>query len=382
MTALVFVWDYFGPGHADRCEAVASLLGSHGRVVGIELYASTDEYGWDRGEGDGFEKITLFPGERRGRLGVLRLACAIVATARRARARAVFLCHYQERAILLAACMLRLLGVRVITMGDSKFDDKPRRLMHELGKRLFIFPYQGGLTASERGRDYLRLLGLPGAAIELGYDNVSVARLERAAHTAIGDDVPWAKRPFVCVARLVPKKRHDLLLSAYGEYVARVDAPRELVLCGSGPLEAALRNQAIALGLGELVRFKGWLQTDEIARVIKRSIALILPSVEEQFGIAIIEALSLGVPVIASESAGARDLFVRSGVNGFVLDGDNADGLSFFMQLIGEDLARWTHFSTGARAMADLADVAVFARSAARLARHPADNKRSERSSS
>lgn len=368
MSALAFVWDYFGPGHADRCDAVGALLTPGDRAVGIELYSSTDEYGWDRGEGQDFDKVTLFPGDRRGKVGSLPLAAAIVKAVRQAGASTVFLCHYQERAILLAAIVLRLLGRRVVMMADSKFDDKPRGLTREMVKRLFVLPYQGGLTASERGRDYMRLLGIPADAIELGYDNISVTRLDRAV-AGLVDGTPWADRPFICVARFVAKKRHDLLLRAYADYAAQVERPRGLLLCGSGPLEPDIRAQAADLGIAARVTFGGWLQTDAIACRIARSVALILPSVEEQFGIAIIEALSLGIPVIASESAGARDLFVRSGVNGFVLDDDNCEGLSFFMRLLGEDERRWHAFASNARAMADRADVGVFARSALKLAR-------------
>ena len=65
--------------------------------------------------------------------------------------------------------------------------------------------------------------------------------------------------------------------------------------------------------------------------MLRKSLALILPSTEEQFGFVVLEALALGIPVIVSENVGARDLHVRTGVNGFIFEPDNEKGLAFFM---------------------------------------------------
>ena len=55
------------------------------------------------------------------------------------------------------------------------------------------------------------------------------------------------------------------------------------------------------------------------------ALALLLPSVEEQFGIVVTEALSCGIPVILTPACGATVL-VRDFVNGFVIDAANAEG--------------------------------------------------------
>jgi glycosyltransferase involved in cell wall biosynthesis len=368
---IAIVWDNFGPMHVDRCEALAALVVGRSSVTGVEIYSQPLGYSWIPPAASGFEKVTLFGGEARGRVGAVSLARRITRACRRARAGTVFLCHYQERGIWLAATWLRMRGVRVIMMNDSKFDDKERRYGRELLKSLYCLPYQGGLTASARGADYMRLQGIPRRHIEMNYNNISITRLRRAAEKAVVP--PFPERPFLCVARLIPKKQHRTLLKAYALYAAEAGgASRRLVLCGSGPLEDELKGYAEELGIAEMVDFRGWLQTDDIAAETARAVALILPSVDEQFGICVIEALALGTPVIVSDNVGARDCFVRAGVSGFIVEPGSSEGLAFHMSLISADEGRWQQLSRAASEAGERADVRYFAQSAAKLARLPA----------
>ncbi|MFX5785125.1 glycosyltransferase, partial [Acinetobacter baumannii] len=85
-------------------------------------------------------------------------------------------------------------------------------------------------------------------------------------------------------ARLVPKKNLTMALEAYALYHRNAEQPRELHLCGSGPLEQQLVAQAAALGISESVCFRGWLQERDTCLTLATTLALLLPSVEEQFG--------------------------------------------------------------------------------------------------
>jgi glycosyltransferase involved in cell wall biosynthesis len=79
---------------------------------------------------------------------------------------------------------------------------------------------------------------------------------------------------------------------------------RRLLLVGNGPLEGALRDRAAELGLGDAVVFCGFLQSTEVANLLSRALALVLVSVEEQWGLVVNEAVALGLPVIVSEYVG------------------------------------------------------------------------------
>ncbi|HKW55360.1 MAG TPA: glycosyltransferase [Stellaceae bacterium] len=359
---MVFLWESFGPHHVDRCEACAEHFAGRYKVCGVEIATFDANYEWRGSIGsEGFRKVTLFPGVVSQKIGAMRCFFRIVRACLRLRAKYIFFCNYNLPAIFFSAVVLRLLGRRLITMQDSKFDDKQRYLVKEIVKSLLYAPYQAALAAGGRSKAYLTFLGLPEDRVIVGYDTVSVERVRALAETLPAPDgVPHAARHFTIVARFVPKKNLSLALDAYAAYAARhPDAPRDLNLCGSGELEGELRQQAERLGL-KGVHFRGYLQEREIARVLGSTLALILPSVEEQHGLVINEALAMGVPVLVSDNCGARDLLVRSGVNGFVFEPDNADGLAHFMAIVDEDIDEWTRLAAGARQFQHAADTTLF----------------------
>lgn len=359
---MVFLWESFGPHHVDRCEACAEHFAGRYKVCGIEIATFDANYEWRASIGsEGFRKVTLFPGVVSQKIGAMRCFLRIVRTCLKLRAKYIFFCNYNLPAVFFSAVVLRLLGRRLITMQDSKFDDKQRYLVKEIVKSILYAPYQAALAAGARSKAYLTFLGLPADRVIIGYDTVSVERVRALAETQPAPNgVPHADRHFTIIARFVPKKNLGLALDAYAAYASRYrEAPRDLHLCGSGELEGELRQQAEQLGL-KGVHFRGYLQEREIARVLGSSLALILPSVEEQHGLVINEALAMGVPVLVSDNCGARDLLVRSGVNGFVFEPDNVDGLAHFMTIIDENVDEWTRLAAGARRFQGRADTTLF----------------------
>lgn len=355
---VVFFWENFGPMHVDRVEAVHQTLGRDRQVLGLEFRSTSDVYDWDSAVGS-FKKQTLFArGKEPGAWG--RIA-ALVKHCRAIGRGDYFLCHYEWPEVFALACVLRLTGSRVVTMGCSKFDDVPRSAWREALKTLFLAPYNAAIASGKRSRDYFRYLGIPANRVSVEYNTVSVSRIRTLAGASVTATVEGhVGRPFIAVARLVEKKNLSMLLSAYALYRSAVPAPRQLDIYGSGPLLADLQGQARQLGVSDLVQFKGFVQTDGIAAALARSLALLLPSSEEQFGNVIIEAQAVGLPAVISDVAGARDHLVRSGVNGFVVEPDNPEGLAYFMQVLSEQPEVWSRLSKAASTSAVCGDVARF----------------------
>ncbi len=104
---------------------------------------------------------------------------------------------------------------------------------------------------------------------------------------------------FLVVSALVPYKRIDLAVEALSSRGER------LVIVGSGPEEKRLRSIA-----GKNVEFRGWVSEGELAECYARSKALIFPG-EEDFGIAPVEAMACGKPVIAYSRGGALETVVE-----------------------------------------------------------------------
>jgi glycosyltransferase involved in cell wall biosynthesis len=197
--------------------------------------------------------------------------------------------------------------------------------------------------------------------IAVGYDTLSIARIRKlAAVDPAPNGAPFASRHFTIIARFVPKKNLSTALVAYSLYVQKTKSPRPLHLCGSGELEAALNEQVEVLGLQGLVFFRGFLSAQEIAGTLANTLALLLVSKEEQFGLAVIEAQAMGVPVIYTRACGARDELLRSGVNGFLVEANNPPGIAYFMTLIASDEPLWRKLAKGTLESAYRGDVGRF----------------------
>ena len=362
--ALAFSWEMFGPYHMDRLEAVGRRLGHLYDVVGLEVGSKSHTYAWDStGAGRHFRKVTLFPGRSKAELPAWRVYRALLRECRALRAGPVFLCHYEDPDVAALAVTLRLLGRPVVNMNASKFDDKPRVLWREALKTLFYAPYQAAIGGSHRTLDYFRFLGLPGERLFVGYDTLSLERVRRLAGVPPAPDgVPFAQRHFTIIARFVPKKNLARAVEAYDLYRGLAGAgARPLHLCGSGPLEAELRAEVARRGLEGHVLFRGFLQEKAIAETLGSTLCLLLPSLEEQFGLVVNEALAMGVPAILSDQCGARDLLVRSGVNGHIVEPDNPEGLARHMLSVASDEAEWRRLSLNGRPFCALADADFFA---------------------
>jgi glycosyltransferase involved in cell wall biosynthesis len=125
-----------------------------------------------------------------------------------------------------------------------------------------------------------------------------------AGHTALRHMLPQlADRPyFLFISRIHPKKAVDNLIRAYASVLIYRTCP-DLVIAGpdTAGWQAKLEHLAQSLGVGARVHFPGMLQGEVKAAAFEGAQAFVLPSHQENFGIVVAEALSLGVPVLISD---------------------------------------------------------------------------------
>lgn len=355
---IIFVWDNFGPMHMDRLEAVADAACAD--VKGLELFEQSSEYDWTPTAN--IKKTTLWPKVEKP--SFIRRSFDLIKHALRQPKSTWFICNYDRPEILTLAITLRLLGNSVFVMGCSKYDDKPRVYVREKIKRMFLLPYQGAIGSGVRSKEYFHHLGLAKSKIVGEYNSLSRARVRNLAATQPAESHP---EHFTVIARCVPKKAIHIALKAYAKARTKCPDLPALHICGSGPLEDDLKAFAASQGIADFVVFRGFIQAPEIAATLSNTVALILSSVEEQFGNVVIEAQTLGVPVILSNVCGACDTLVEDGKNGFVVQSGDVDGFAASMLKLWLDNILRNKMQKAAKISSAKGDVQEFVKGVAYL---------------
>lgn len=109
----------------------------------------------------------------------------------------------------------------------------------------------------------------------------------------------------LCVANLIAYKGHDVLLDALREVVAGGAPPFELRLAGDGPLRTHLTRRIVNDGLSQHVKLLG--SVADMREQYAQADILVLPSLSEGLPNAVLEAMEVGVPVVASDVGGVRE---------------------------------------------------------------------------
>ena len=117
-------------------------------------------------------------------------------------------------------------------------------------------------------------------------------------------DFGIAKRPYMFYpANFWPHKNHSMLLTAFGMFLARnPHSPIDLVFTGAlNGGEDAIKQAVSQMGLSKRVHFLGFIPEERLAAVWFGCEFLIFPSLYEGFGIPVLEAMSIGKPVLCSD---------------------------------------------------------------------------------
>ncbi|WP_342679581.1 glycosyltransferase family 4 protein [Methanofollis sp. UBA420] len=148
--------------------------------------------------------------------------------------------------------------------------------------------------------------------VEVVPNGIDLARIAAVPPSAEATDV-------IFVGRLIREKHADLLVDALA--MVREEVPDlRAVIVGDGPERAGVERRVHDLGLAGSVFFTGFLPDYvSVIAAMKASKVFVLPSTREGFGIAALEAMACGLPVVTADHPGnaVRDL-VEEGVNGFV----------------------------------------------------------------
>jgi glycosyltransferase involved in cell wall biosynthesis len=153
------------------------------------------------------------------------------------------------------------------------------------------------VIVSQEGAGEFEALGYPGTKIVQIPNGVLIPKEGKASYHRVAS--------VLTMARLDPQKGIDVLLKAWG-HVVQQEQGIKLIILGQGPAEGELKRLSDRLGLAGSVEFPG--VTHHVGAYLEEADLFVLPSRAEGLSNALLEALSYGIPCIATNLGGSREL--------------------------------------------------------------------------
>ncbi|NOU64531.1 glycosyltransferase [Paenibacillus sp. LMG 31461] len=169
---------------------------------------------------------------------------------------------------------------------------------------------------------------VPGIGVDTdAFNNTALNREMKRMELGISDDT----FVLLSIGELIKRKNLETLIRAI---VKLENQNFVLLICGRGVLESFLKELTVSLEIQEKVRFLGF--RNDIKEICIASDVFVFPSYQEGLPVSVMEAMSAGLPVIASEIRGNTDL-IKNGVGGYLLSPDDINGFSESIQVLLED---------------------------------------------
>ena len=307
-------------------EPLFARLAERGRVAPRVVYLAAGQPGWDM-RADWFPERHAYDSEvlrsrQRARSGrsPITLPRGLGAALRRADPDVVVSWEYGPatwRALAWCARRGRPLVIfsELTPWSDAVLSDTQLRIHHSIAPRA-----AGFVVASSQGRLRLDRMGVDPRRV-----HVSLQSADLAAFAAVAPQVHAGPVRVLTVARLVEDKNLGRLIDAFAR-AGLGPEEAELTVVGEGPLEAALRERAAAVGVA--ARFHGFAAPAELPALYAAADAFALVSTYEPFGVAAREAAAAGLPLICSERAGAAGDVAVQDENALLVDPGDVDAIA------------------------------------------------------
>jgi 1,2-diacylglycerol 3-alpha-glucosyltransferase len=337
------LWAQYGPYHLARVAALKKLGATVTTVHAVELANQTSYYEWKRSSA--VDLITLCPDEVVERLSFWKVF---------KRARRVFaslkmdvciLPSYAPKQSLAAFLAAKSLGLRTVMMNESHAGTARASGLVAAIKRRLTVSFDAALVGGLPQKRYFASLGLPEEKIFTGYDAVDNDYFTQKAGAVRSKAAEYRKQYdlpaqyFLSLGRFVAKKNLSVLIKAYRQLLdSNPNCQTHLVMVGSGEEEPKLRALCAGLRLPVYqktsagthdkdnqsqtspgkndppgVHFYGFRQIEENPVFYALADAFILPSLWEEWGLVVNEAMASGLPVIVSETVGCAEDLLKAG---------------------------------------------------------------------
>lgn len=235
-----------------------------------------------------------------------------------------------------------IIHLHISARGSYKRKSIMARMAHKAGKYVILHDHDGEFKkAFEEGgdsyrRDVRKTFGLADRVVVLSeewldYFAENVCDLDKIEVVHNGVKVPTqpcspcSRQDVLFLGRLDANKSPDVLLRASRKILPRFPETK-IVFGGDGEID---KNKALAeeLGIADRCEFCGWVTGGEREALFERAAVYCLPSKNEGMPMSVLEAMSHGIPTIATAVGGVPRL-IESGTNGFLIKVDDVNNLA------------------------------------------------------
>ena len=235
-----------------------------------------------------------------------------------------------------------IVHLHISARGSYKRKSIMARMAHKAGKRVILHDHDGEFKkAFEEGgnayrRDVRKTFGIADRVVVLSEEwrdyfaeNVCDPNRITVVHNGVAVPAspcsPCSHQDVLFLGRLDANKSPDVLLRASREVLERFPETK-VVFGGDGEIEKN-RRLAEELGIADRCEFHGWVTGDEREALFERAAVYCLPSKNEGLPMSVLEAMARGIPTVATAVGGVPQV-IEDGVNGFLVDVDDAGALS------------------------------------------------------
>jgi glycosyltransferase involved in cell wall biosynthesis len=352
---IAVIFSTFGPYHVARLNA----LSRRADVIAVEVSAVNRVYGWNKGgQGLNARHVTLLEKDAESSRQSSLIQERLSAFFAEHKPDVVAIPGWYTVGALSALLWCVRNGVPGILLSDSQAHDRPRNRLVEAIKARIVRLYSAALVGGRSHIDYLAALGFDRRHCHVGFDVVDNRHFSQSS----SPPSPARAEQFLLVSRLVSKKNLVRFLEAYRGYLAEEDGKGwPLVVAGDGPLRKELEDLSVRLGIADRITWLGFVQYGQLPAVYASAGALVLPSVSEQWGLVVNEAMAAGLPVLVSERCGSAFELVRNGENGFTFDPSSTEAMKKALKEISADPQRRLRMGERSKAVISGWDVDLFA---------------------
>jgi glycosyltransferase involved in cell wall biosynthesis len=366
MTKLAICFGQFGPYHHARVRALQDLLASEQHeVIAVQIASKTATYSWDANpfqqlsNNVGVERTKLYFNYDHPQARHLITLCEGIEEQtsffqvfwrarsffKASKVRYAYLPSYSPSRYFALFIAAKSLGIRTIMMNDSHAHTEKATGWKKFIKKLIVRNFNSALVAGKPHKRHFHNLGIASNRIFTGYDVVNNHFFNEQSKHVRNHSASYRKayqlpqRYFLSLGRLVEKKNLLFLLNTYADLVLNSPSGSvpALVFVGDGELENSLKTLASNRGLRVLcfddrplvtetecndtfnitneacVYFYGYRQINENGIFYGLAEAFILPSLQEEWGLVVNEAMACGLPILLSQVVGCvEDLLPAS----------------------------------------------------------------------